>query len=207
MFLKNAFTHYHNYKKKIANYTDTSESYSFLFNNFKSKLHVERFGDFSVKKFRNGEYVFSGLEKDRILKKVEELETLKANLRSKWLSLPKSMINPIFLRRILLHYYSMNKSVLNSYQQLYKVYGKNTPSKRTCYRWFKKFKNGNFVIENLKVGFAKKFKDDELQALINEGILKTQKSYANKLCVTQQSISYRLKNRKDLNLVTSTTTM
>ncbi|GFS92949.1 mariner Mos1 transposase [Trichonephila clavipes] len=61
------------------------------------------------------------------------------------------------------------------HQMLVEAYGGNALSRAQCYRWFKKFQNGDFDVRNEKRGRpAKKFEDAELQALLDENDGQTQ---------------------------------
>ena len=59
----------------------------------------------------------------------------------------------------------------------------------------KKFKNGEFDVEDKKrSGRSKVYEDAELEALLDEDSCQTQKELALTLGVTRQTISYRLKS-------------
>ena len=51
------------------------------------------------------------------------------------------------VRESLLYEFRLGHSVDEAHQNLSKVYAENAPSERTCYRWFKKFRAGNFSME------------------------------------------------------------
>jgi len=49
------------------------------------------------------------------------------------------------------------------------TYGEEAPPERTCREWFQRLQNGDFSVEDKEyLGQPKKFKDAELQALLNE---------------------------------------
>ena len=49
---------------------------------------------------------------------------------------------------------------------LVEVYGDSAPSDKTCKEWFRRFKSGNFNVEDKeRSGRPKAFEDEELQAL------------------------------------------
>lgn len=66
-----------------------------------------------------------------------------------------------------------------------------TMSQRKTRVWFRQFKSDNFDLKDKERAQVnrKKFKDAELQALLNEDAAQTQKQLAEKLNVGEQSIS------------------
>lgn len=103
---------------------------------------------------------------------------------------PKKM----FLRRLLLHYFNMKKSIFRCSGILESTYGDPAPSERTCCTWFKRFKSGNFNLEDKdRIRRPKKFQDEELHMLLIEDSTQTQEELAKRLRVTRRAISYRLK--------------
>ena len=74
------------------------------------------------------------------------------------------------------------------------VYGEHALAARMCQTWFTRFKSGDFSSEDEeRPGQPKKFKDEELEALLDEDCCQTQKELAESLRVTQANISKRLK--------------
>ena len=58
---------------------------------------------------------------------------------------------------------------------LVEAYGEHALGKTQCFKWFKKFKSGNFDVRNEDRGKPrKKFEDNELQALLYEDDTQTQ---------------------------------
>ena len=75
-----------------------------------------------------------------------------------------------------------------------KVYGDNAPSDKTCREWFRRFKSGDFDVEDKeRSGRPRAFEDEELQALVDEDPYQTQKQLAEALNCAQSVISDRLK--------------
>lgn len=74
---------------------------------------------------------------------------------------------------------TQEEDVVYSNQFLKEVYGDQVPGERTCYKWFKEFKKGNFELVERHVGSSKKFEDEELNLLLKKD--------------SSQTISYRLK--------------
>ena len=88
----------------------------------------------------------------------------------------------------------MKKSAAESHRILVEVYGDHALSERTCQKWFARFKNGDFDLEDQEcAGCPKKFENTELEALLDEYLCQTQEKLASSLEVTQQNISLRLK--------------
>lgn len=99
-----------------------------------------------------------------------------------------------FLRGILLHYCKQKKTAAEAHQILVETYGVHALSETTCRDWFRRFKNGDFDFNDAeRPGAPKKFEDEELEAILDEDPCQTQEELAETLGVTQQTISYRLK--------------
>ena len=63
----------------------------------------------------------------------------------------------------------MKKSAAESYRLLVEAYGEHAPTQSTCERWFVRFRNGDFDLEDEeRPGQPKKFEDAELQALMDD---------------------------------------
>ena len=63
----------------------------------------------------------------------------------------------------------MKKTATESHRILVEVYGEHALAQRTCQKWFALFKSGDFGLEDEeRYGQAKKFEDEELEALLNE---------------------------------------
>ena len=100
----------------------------------------------------------------------------------------------VFLRGVLLHYFNMTKTAAESHCILVGVYGEHALAKRTCQKWFARFKSGDSGLEDEeRSGQPKKFEEEELEALLDEDCFQTQEELAESLGVTQVAISKRLK--------------
>jgi len=56
------------------------------------------------------------------------------------------------------------------------VYGDTAPTDKPCRKWFRRFKDGDFSVEDKpRSGQPKKFEDKELEALLEEDQSQTQK--------------------------------
>ncbi|EFN78922.1 Histone-lysine N-methyltransferase SETMAR, partial [Harpegnathos saltator] len=74
------------------------------------------------------------------------------------------------------------------------VYGNNASSDKTCREWFRRFKNGDFDVEDKeRSGRLRVFEDEELETLVDENPCQTQKQLAKALNCAQSVISDRLK--------------
>ena len=54
----------------------------------------------------------------------------------------------VFLRGVLLHYINMKKTAAESHRILVEVYGEHALAKRTCQKWFARFKSGVLGLED-----------------------------------------------------------
>ena len=94
---------------------------------------------------------------------------------------------------VLLHYFILKKTAAESHRILVKVYGEHALSETTCRNWLWRFKSGDFDLSDKDRGKPpKKFKDAELQALLDEDSTQTLKQLAKALRVDQGTISRRL---------------
>ena len=69
----------------------------------------------------------------------------------------------------------MKKSAAEAHRLLVKTYGEAALNERRCREWFRKFKNGEFDIEDKeRSGMPKVYEDVELEALLDQGSCQTQ---------------------------------
>ena len=79
------------------------------------------------------------------------------------------------------------------HRELQKVYGDAALSETTCSDWFRRFKDGDFYVdERPREGRPKTFEDAELEALLDEDPGQTQEELASALGVTRHAIYKRL---------------
>jgi len=77
---------------------------------------------------------------------------------------------------------------------LVEVYGDTAPTDKSCKEWFRRFKDGDFSVEDKpRSRQSKKFEDKELEALLKEDQSQTQEELAKSLGVTQQAVSVQLR--------------
>ena len=82
------------------------------------------------------------------------------------------------LREVLIFCFNWKKSAAEAHRMLVEVYGDTAPTDKSCREWFRRFKDGDFSVENkLRSGQPKKFEDKELEALLRED--QTQRSLQN----------------------------
>ena len=96
-------------------------------------------------------------------------------------------------RHLLLYFFYQKKNANNAFETLQETYGEHSPSKSTCEYWFRRFKSGNFDLEDQeRSGAPKKFEDNELLALLDENPCQTLNELARELGVAESSVSSRL---------------
>jgi len=77
---------------------------------------------------------------------------------------------------------------------LVEVYDDTASTDKSCREWVRRFKNGDFSVEDEpRSGQPKKFEDKELEALLEEDQSQTPEELAESLGVTQQAVSVRLR--------------
>lgn len=103
-------------------------------------------------------------------------------------------LSKVYFRCTLLFLFDQKKSAAEAHRILCETYADSAPSKSTCEFWFRRFKTGNFEVEDKEHGKPpKKFEDAELQALLNENPAQTLKELAEALDVGQTTVYDRLK--------------
>ena len=72
----------------------------------------------------------------------------------------------VVLRGSSITFFHLKKKAAESYRLLVETYGEHAPTQSTCERWFVRFRNGDFDLEDKeRPSQPKKFEDGELQAL------------------------------------------
>jgi len=93
------------------------------------------------------------------------------------------------LREVLIFCFNWKKRAAEAHRML-EVYGDTAPTDKSCREWFRHFKDGDCSVEDKpRSGQPKKFKDKELEALLEEDQGQTQEELAESLGVTQQAVS------------------
>ena len=90
--------------------------------------------------------------------------------------------------------FHQKKKAVEAHQLLVETYGEHAAMIRTCETWFRQFKSRDFDLkDNEHPGAAKKFEEEELQALLEEDPTQSQQQLAQTLNVTRGAICQRLK--------------
>lgn len=97
------------------------------------------------------------------------------------------------LREVLIFLFHWKKTAAQAHRELQKVYGNAALSETTCRDWFRRFKDGDFDVDDRpREGRPKTFEDAKLEALLEEDSCQTQEELASELGVTRQAVSKRL---------------
>jgi len=79
-------------------------------------------------------------------------------------------------------FFNWKKSAAEAYRMLVKVYGDTAPIDKSCRKWFRRFKDGDFSnLHKPRFGQPKKFEDKEFEALLEEDQSQTQEELAESL--------------------------
>lgn len=95
--------------------------------------------------------------------------------------------NKNHLRHAMLLFYHLKKNASEAAQMINEAYGENIITRMTVSRWYNKFRDGDFSLEDHQgVGgsHAKVFEDDEIEGLLEEDPFKTEEEMANELGTT-----------------------
>jgi len=94
------------------------------------------------------------------------------------------------MREALFFCFNLKKSAAESHRMLVEVYGDNALSETTCRNWFRQFNDDNFDLSDKKrENRPRKVEDCQLQALLDEDDIQSQKMLAEQLSVSQAVIS------------------
>jgi len=94
------------------------------------------------------------------------------------------------MREALFFCFNLKKSAAESHRMLVEVYGDNALSETTCRNWFRQFNDDNFDLSDKKrENRPRKVEDCQLQALLDEDDIQSQKMLAEQLSVSQAAIS------------------
>ena len=100
----------------------------------------------------------------------------------------------MYLRGILLHYFTLKKSAAETHRILVKTYGDHALLETTGREWFRRFKNNDFDVEDKeRSGIPKKFEDEKFEALLPEDSCQAQDELAESLGVDHITVSKRSK--------------
>lgn len=97
------------------------------------------------------------------------------------------------LREVLLYHFFLRKRAAEAHRSLLECYGEHSLSEEQCEEWFRRFESGDLdVHDKERPGQKRKFKDEELEKLLDEDPYGTQAELATALNVSQQAVSVRL---------------
>lgn len=98
------------------------------------------------------------------------------------------------LREVLIFCFHCGNRAADAHRLLVDVYGAAAPTDKSCRSWFRRFKDGDFNVEDKeRSGRPKKFQDAELGELLDQDPTQLQEELANTVNVTQSAIARRLK--------------
>ncbi|KAL6268357.1 hypothetical protein P5V15_001490 [Pogonomyrmex californicus] len=88
--------------------------------------------------------------------------------------------------RFSIHFtFHLKKNAAEATAMICAAYGENAISHTTCKRWYQKFRQGDFSLEDEpRAGRSQKIETDELQALLDINSAQTEKELAEQLGVT-----------------------
>ena len=100
--------------------------------------------------------------------------------------------NKHHLREVLIFCFKWKKTAAKAHRMLVEVYGDSASSDKTCREWFRRFKSGDFDVEDKeRSGRPRAFEGEELQALVDEDLCQTQKQLAEALNCAQSVHHFR----------------
>ena len=86
--------------------------------------------------------------------------------------------NKRHLQKLLIYFFNLKKSAADVYRLLVKTYAEAALSERSGRKWFQRFKNGEFDIENKeRSGRPKVCEDAEVEALLDQDSCQSQEQY------------------------------
>lgn len=98
------------------------------------------------------------------------------------------------LREVSLYWFNLKKSAAEAHRLLQEAYGEGYVDDSSVRGWFRRFKSGDFDVEDKeRSGRPQIFEDQELATLLDEDSCQTQEELAEALGVDRTTISKRLK--------------
>jgi len=97
------------------------------------------------------------------------------------------------IRHCLLYEFNLGSNATVAAKNIFKVYGDKALSVSQCQRWFNRFRNGDFIVEDLpKSGQPVKVDNDVLRALVESDPEQTIEDLANSMNVSSNAIHVHL---------------
>ncbi|EGI64861.1 Mariner Mos1 transposase, partial [Acromyrmex echinatior] len=97
------------------------------------------------------------------------------------------------LPEVLIFCFNWKKSAAEAHRMLVEIYGGTASTDKSCREWFRRFKDRDFSVEDKpRSGQPKKFKDKELEALLEENQTQILKELSQQLKVDKSTILQRL---------------
>ena len=108
--------------------------------------------------------------------------------------MPKFKPTKRILREAMLFCIHLKKSAAGCHPFLVEAYGNHTPTVQTVENWFRRFKSGDFDLEDKeRPRQPKKFENTELEAFLDQDLCVTLEMKADELYVDVSTVSKRLK--------------
>lgn len=102
-------------------------------------------------------------------------------------------VNKEHFRNILLFYFRRGKNAAESYRDICDVYGEEAITHSTCKNWFKRFRSGEFSLEDApRSGRPSEIESDEIMAMITNDRHLTTQEIADRFNVTRQTVGAKL---------------
>lgn len=98
--------------------------------------------------------------------------------------------NKEHFRHILLFYFNSHKSAHKCWVDICDVYGADAVTERTCFNWFRKFREGNFSLEDEpKAGRSREVDGNKIMELVDANPHYTTRELGDMLSVSNTTIS------------------
>ena len=96
------------------------------------------------------------------------------------------------LRELLIYFFNLKESAVEANRLLIETYGEAALSERSCRKWFQKFKNDEFDIDDKeRSGRSKVYEDAELGTLLDQESCQTQEEKSARFAGTFSSRASR----------------